>query len=120
MKKNRTEFYRKMVENIKTIMASRGLNQRSLAELVGCQESTISKILKYDAGMSFDLLSKIASCLGVNELDLFTYPDHYVRAGEVGDPEPVEAILQIRLQKDKKDQVLRLIFGDNNIEILNK
>ena len=34
--------------------------------------------------------------------------------------EPVEAILQIKLQKDKKDQVLRLVFGDNNIEILNK
>ncbi len=34
--------------------------------------------------------------------------------------EPVEAILQIRLRKEKKDQVLRLVFGDNNIEILNK
>ena len=112
MKKNRTEFYRSMVTNVQTIMASRGLNQRSLADLVGHKESTISKILNFEAGMSFDLLSKIASALSVTELDLFTYPDHA--------PEPVEAILQIRLQKDKKDQVLRLIFGDNNIEILNK
>lgn len=120
MKKNRTEFYRSMVTNVQTIMASKGLNQRSLADLVGHKESTISKILNFEAGMSFDLLSKIASALSVTELDLFTYPDHYVKAGDVGAPEPVEAILQIRLQKDKKDQVLRLIFGDNNIEILNK
>ena len=31
-----------------------------------------------------------------------------------------EVALQIKLKKDKRDQVLRLIFGDNDIEILNK
>ena len=42
--------------------------------------------------------------------------------GEKKDPEqePVEAILQIKLKKDKKDQVLKLVFGENDIEILNK
>ena len=39
---------------------------------------------------------------------------------EESESEPVEAILQIKLQKSKKDQVLKLIFGDNDIEILNK
>lgn len=39
---------------------------------------------------------------------------------EIIGEEPVEAILQIKLKKDKKDQVLKLVFGDNNIEILNK
>lgn len=34
--------------------------------------------------------------------------------------EPMEAILQVRLRKDKKDQVLKLVFGENNIEILNR
>ncbi len=34
--------------------------------------------------------------------------------------EPIEATLQIKLKKDKKDQVLKLVFGENNLEILNK
>jgi hypothetical protein len=32
----------------------------------------------------------------------------------------IEAILQIKLQADKKDQILKLVFGENNLEILNK
>ena len=32
----------------------------------------------------------------------------------------VERLLQIELKKDKKEQVMKLIFGDNNLEILNK
>ena len=27
---------------------------------------------------------------------------------------------RLKLKKDKRDQVMRLIFGDNDIEILNK
>ena len=55
----------------------------------------------------------------MRDIDILTYPDVYVRKEEA-EAEPVEAILQIKLKKDKKDQVLKLVFGDNNIEILNK
>ena len=52
-------------------------------------------------------------------VDLFTYPDKYIKATQT-EGEQIEAILQIKLRKDKKDQVLKLVFGENNIEILNK
>ena len=55
----------------------------------------------------------------MREIDLITYPDIYVKSDE-REEEPVEAVLQIKLSKDKKDQVLKLVFGENNIEILNK
>ena len=54
-------------------------------------------------------LTKFSICRTAVRIWLFPY----VRA-------QVEAVLQIKLKKDKKDQVLRLVFGDNNIEILNK
>lgn len=120
MKKERTDFYRGIVENVVKIMTDKGLNQRELADRLGCKESTVSKIVNYETALSFDRLSEIASALGVTAVDILTYPDKYVKAGSSSGTDPVEAILQIRLQKDKKDQVLRLIFGDNNIEILNK
>ena len=52
-------------------------------------------------------------------IDIITYPLVYMEPAQC-EPEAVEAVLQIKLKKDKKDQVLRLIFGDNDIEILNK
>ena len=55
----------------------------------------------------------------MREIDIITYPDVYVKKDNT-DAEPVEVVLQIKLQKDKKDQVLKLAFGDNNLEILNK
>ena len=55
----------------------------------------------------------------MSEIDILTYPEKYVKV-QSAEAEPVEAVLQIKLKQDKKDQVLRLIFGDNNIEILNK
>ena len=55
----------------------------------------------------------------MSEIDLMTYPDKYIRVGKAED-DPVKAVLQIELKKDKKDQVLKLLFGEHNIEILNK
>ena len=55
----------------------------------------------------------------MSEIDLITYPEKYVKSDKLTD-EPVEAVLQIKLKKDKKDQVLKLVFGENNIEILNR
>ena len=52
-------------------------------------------------------------------IDILTYPKIFVESTS-NTLEPVEAILQIRLQKDKKDQVLKLVFGENNLEILNR
>ena len=51
-------------------------------------------------------------------VDIITYPNKgsYNKENE----EDIKAILQIELKKDKKDQVMKLIFGDNNLEILNK
>ena len=52
-------------------------------------------------------------------IDVISWPDRYVK-DEKKEDEPVEAILQIKLRKEKKDQVLKLVFGENDIEILNK
>lgn len=118
MKEDYTPFYQNVIENIKTITKLKGLLQVDLAEWAEIDESVMSKILRYQTAMSLDKLSKIASGLRMREIDIITYPDVLVASD--GTQDPVEAILQIRLRKDKKDQVLRLVFGDNNIEILNK
>lgn len=119
MENSNSKFEKLIVGNIIKIMNDNGLRQNSLAQLTGISESKISKMLSGNLKVSLENLSQIARALSINEIDIITYPDKYVKLDKQQE-EPVEAILQIKLKKDKKDQVLKLVFGENNIEILNK
>lgn len=112
-------FAEKILQNIRKIMNDRNLTQCAIAEYMGTSESQFSKILKGSVQLSLRQLENLASNLSMREIDIITYPERLVKEN-VAENEPVEAILQIKLKKDKKDQVLKLVFGDNNIEILNK
>ena len=118
MKKPFTDFYIQTIKNLAIIMDSKGLNQLDLAEYAGVTESAVTKYFKFQNALSLDNLSRMASGMGVRVIDIITYPKRL--KVEVKDDEPLEAILQIRLTKDKRDQVMKLVFGENNIEILNK
>lgn len=107
-----------IISNIRKIMNAKGLTQATMADYAETSPSQFSKILNGTVQLSLVQLSKIASRLSLREIDIYTYPDIYVKREKTD--EPVEAILQIKLSKDKKDQVLKLVFGDNNIEILNR
>lgn len=118
-KENQKMLSEKIIGNIRKIMRDRGLSQVAMAEYAGTSESQFSKILNGKVQMSLWQLENLATALSIREIDLITYPQVYVEKNS-GEEEPVEAVLQIKLKKDKKDQVLKLVFGDNNIEILNK
>lgn len=109
----------KVIKNIIQIRNLQGITKRSMAELLKINEASYGRIENGKIALAYSVLAKIASIFKMSVVDLITYPDKYVKA-ESTKEEPVEAILQIKLKKDKKDQVLRLVFGDNNIEILNK
>ena len=110
-----------IVGNIRKIMNDRNLTQNAVAHCLGTSESQFSKILKGDVKLSINQLENFARNLSIPVIDVITYPDVYVNV-EKKEPEqdPIEAVLQIKLKREKKDQVLRLVFGENNIEILNK
>lgn len=112
-------FSDKIVANLAKILRDRNLTQAAMATYADTTPSQFSKILKGSVKLSLDQISNIAKHLSMSEIDLITYPDKYVKKSEQGG-EPVEAVLQIKLQKEKKDQVLKMIFGENNLEILNK
>ena len=112
--KQHTEFYSRVLNNLRKIMNDKGVTQAAMGDAIGVSESSMSKIFTGQATLTIDHLANLASHLSISVADIILY-------GEDKRPEePVEAILQIRLRKEKKDQVLRLVFGDNNIEILNK
>ena len=58
----------------------------------------------------------------MNIIDLFTYPQKYVDLDSIrlDSRQEVKATLTIEMGQEKKDQVFRFIFGDNDVKILNK
>ena len=119
MKEDKIDTEDLLVQNIRKVMGERGLSQKMLADRADISEKALSKIMTGQQFLSLFYLSKIARALSVREIDLFTYPDVYVKADKT-DSGPAEVFLQLRLTKEKKEQVLKLVFGENDIEILNK
>lgn len=114
MKKSHTEFYYQVLNNIRKIMTDRKITQLAMGEYMGIGESSMSKIFSDQASLTINHLANLASNLSISINEILYY------GMEKKPDDPVDAILQIKLKKDKKDQVLKLIFGENNIEILNK
>ena len=108
-----------VLENIVKILNSRKLAHAELCVPLDIAESNVSKLLNGKTRLTYDMLTKIADYLSMSVIDIITWPDKYVPSTS-SEAEPVEATLQIKLRKDKKDQVLKLVFGDNILEILNK
>lgn len=113
------DFYGRIIKNILKIKQDRNLTQAEMADMIDTSRSQMSKILRKDVYLSIDQMSKFAQGVSMSEIDLITYPVKYVPREQAED-EPLEAVLQIKLKKDKKDQVLNLIFGEHNLEILEK
>ena len=113
------ELYKEIILNIQKIMRDRNLTQTAISEYMGVTPSHYSKILAGKVKMSIEQLSNVAKGLSMREIDVITYPDRYIKVDQK-QSEPIEAILQKKLQKDKKDQVLKMLFGENNLEVLNK
>lgn len=119
METNEKNPQEKIIDNIIKILNDRNLTQASLTAPLDISEGNVSKLLHNKTKLTYDMLSKIASHLSMSEIDIITWPEKYVKQASP-DAEPVEATLQIKLKKDKKDQVLKLVFGENNLEILNR
>lgn len=108
-----------LINNIRKIMNDRNITQAAMAGYLKTSPSQFSKILSGQVKLKLEEVSNLATSISMREIDIITYPEVYVSQKETKQNEP-EVALQIKLKKDKRDQVLRLIFGDNDIEILNK
>lgn len=118
MKNADENFQQAIVGNILKILKSKNLTQAAIAADAFIESTALSKIISGSRRMTVNEFANIATALGMSPLELMTYPDQYAPVEKKD--EPAEVFLQLRLTKEKKDQVMKLVFGENNIEILNK
>jgi len=104
-------------ENIRVIRIEKGIKQSVIADCLDCDVSTISNIELGKREVKVNELEKIANALGVSVVDLLMWPVKYVPAHKEEDK--IRTLLQIELTDKKREEVLKILFGDKDIKILN-
>jgi transcriptional regulator with XRE-family HTH domain len=123
MKQKEKSITATIVSNISKIRNRHEIKQATLAEAIGVDDSTYSKIESGRVGLSLEKLAKIASYFKMSIIDVITYPKIYRdtdSSTKEGKKQTPKVMVQLELDEEKKEQVLKIIFGENNLEILNK
>ena len=96
-----------------------GISKAKFAELLGIARQNIEKPVFQKHSLDTDLLCNISEVLNCNFFDYYK-SDNQCNEIDYTKNKEIKATLSIEMGSEKKEQVLRFIFGDNNIEILNK
>ena len=96
-----------------------GMSKAKFAELLGVARQNIEKTVFQKCSLDTDLLCNISEVLNCNFFDYYK-SDNLCNNIDYIEKKEIKATLSIEMGSEKKEQVLRFVFGDNNIEILNK
>lgn len=109
----------KIIENLRKIKNERNLTQAAIASYAQLDESQMSRIMSGKLNLSLENLEDIATGLGMSPIDIITYPDVFISKSSLHD-EDLEAVIMVKLKESKKRFILKSIFGDENLELLNE
>ncbi|MCL2041454.1 MAG: helix-turn-helix domain-containing protein [Bacteroidales bacterium] len=108
----------KILKNVRMFREQANLSQEQLADEM---KITQSKYARFECGKSkTDLEVLLSFCKTLNKslLEVITYPEIYVNVSDVYNYKEEDRVsVAIELKKDKREEVLKLIFGDNNLEV---
>ena len=104
-----------VIRNFRLIRESKGLSQEMVAEKMHKTQSSYARIERGATKIDLETLFMFAKVMDMSVIDIIAYPKKMIEEGE---NMSVEAILQLRLTKAKKDEVLKIVFGNNNFELL--
>ena len=106
-------------EEVRKKVEESGLSKAKFTELLGIASQNIEKTVFQKHSLDTDLLCNISEVLNCNFFDYYK-SDSLCNNSDYTVQKEIKATLSIEMGSEKKEQVLRFVFGDNNIEILNK
>lgn len=105
---------------LKQIREVRELSQKQVAQKLNKTQSAYARIEIGDTKLDVETLELFAKTMGMSVVDIITYPEKWGPIVNKEEKEETKVTLQIELKREKKDQVLKLAFGENILEILNR
>ena len=104
-----------ILENVRIIRESSNLSQELIAEKMNITQSKYARFERGNTKTDLDMLIDFCNVVGVSFNELIIYPEKVMNSKA---EEAIKAVLQIEIKHEKKEQILRLVFGDHNLEIL--
>ena len=104
-----------VIKNFRLIRENSNLSQEQVAEKLGKSQSAYARIERGATKIDLQTLFNFSNAMGLSMIDVIAWPKKMIVEGE---DMSIEAILQLRLTKAKKDEVLKMVFGENDLEIL--
>lgn len=105
-----------ILRNIDAIRRNKGYSQEYLASQIGIKQAGLSLIMSGERELKYNTLLQIANVLQESVIDIIAYPEKYVLSRD--NNISTETVLQIKLDNDKKEQVLKIVFGNEGAELL--
>lgn len=105
-----------ILRNIDAIRRNKGYSQEYLASQIGIKQAGLSLIMSGEGELKYNTLLQIANALQESVIDIIAYPEKYVLSRD--NNISTETVLQIKLDNDKKEQVLKIVFGNEGAELL--
>jgi len=105
-----------ILRNIDAIRRNKGYSQEYLASQIGIKQAGLSLIMSGERELKYNTLLQIANSLQESVIDIIAYPEKYVLSRD--NNISTETVLQIKLDNDKKEQVLKIVFGNEGAELL--
>jgi len=108
-------------QTIKELRIKNNKTQADIAFILNLETSAYGKLERGNTDITLRKLEIIAAYFNMSVTDLIAYPKKLICADKIINAEIEEKVtLTIELKKEKKDQALKLVFGEHNLEILNK
>lgn len=105
-----------ILENIDTIRRNKGYSQEYVATQIGMKQAGFSLIMSGERELKYNTLLHIANTLQMPVIDVITFPEKYAPCK--GEGMSAETLLQIKLDSDKKEQILKIVFGEELTNLL--
>lgn len=106
---------------IKRKVIESGITNAAFAKSIGIQRQNIEKTVFTKNSIDTDLLIIISEFLDFNFFQYYKSESENIISNNIDyTKQEIKATLTIEMGKEKKDQIFRFIFGDNNVEIQNK
>jgi transcriptional regulator with XRE-family HTH domain len=108
---------------IKQLRENAQYSQEEMAQKMGISQSAYARFELSKTKIDLDRLESFAKQIGKPFIDVITYPERYINVRDIGkelnNSEP-EVVVQIKIKGSERENLLKTIFKDNNLEILNK
>ena len=105
-----------ILDNIDTIRRNKGYSQEYIAAQIGMKQAGFSLIMSGERELKYNTLLQIAKVLQISVIDVITFPEKYIPSK--GSSLSTEAVSQIKLDGDKKDQILNIALGEQIADLL--